>query len=78
MRWQIQLTIEYEQVVKLVEQLSDEQREALITRLLAQRSDPSLLSADEKLALYHNAIMSVPLNEIPSLRREDWYGDDGR
>jgi len=46
----IQLTIEYEQVVKLVEQLSDEQREQLLAKLLTKISEKRQLTNEEKSA----------------------------
>jgi hypothetical protein len=28
--------------------------------------------------LFHASILNVPVNEAPSIRREDWYDDDAR
>jgi len=73
----VQLTIPYEKLVELVEQLPEEQQQALLERLLAGKQASALTKA-ERLAAYHASIMSVPLREEPSIRREDWYDDDGR
>ena len=73
----VQLNIEYEKLIELVEQLPDEQQKDLLVRLL-ERAKQRQLSKEEKTALYHASILSVPVNEEPSIRREDWYGDDGR
>jgi hypothetical protein len=73
----VQLEIEYDELVKLIEQLSEEQQQALLAYLL-EKTSQRRLSREEKKALYHASILSVPVNEEPSIRREDWYGDDGR
>jgi len=47
-------------------------------RLLAGKK-AAALTQSERLASYHASIMSTPsLREEPSIRREDWYDDDGR
>jgi dihydroneopterin aldolase len=73
----VQLTISYETLVELIEQLSEAEQKALIERLLSGKHAAALTKA-ERLAAYHVSIMSVPLREDPSVRREDWYNDDGR
>ena len=73
----VQLTIPYETLVALVEQLPEAEQKALIERVLSMNA-AATASRTERLAAYHAAIMSVPLNEEPSIRREDWYDDDGR
>ena len=72
------LRIEYDQLVDLVEQLPYEQQKQLIARLLVKQADKRPLTADEKIALLHAAQIDGAVNETPSPRREDWYGDDGR
>ncbi len=74
----LQLTVDYAQVVELVEQLSEEQQKELIARLLTQRAHRRPLTADEKIQLLDAAKLHNSVNETPSIRREDWYGDDGR
>jgi hypothetical protein len=73
----VQLNLSYETLLDLIEQLPLEQRRDLLMRLLQDAKNRSL-SKEEKKALYHASILSVPVNEEPSIRREDWYGDDGR
>jgi dihydroneopterin aldolase len=73
----VQLTISYETLVELIEQLSEAEQKALIERLLSDRQAATLTRA-ERLAAYHASIMSIPLREEPSIRRENWYDDDGR
>jgi hypothetical protein len=74
----VQLNIEYDQLVELVEQLSEIQQQDLIVRILSQRAQQRPLTADEKIQLLDAAKLHNPMNETPSIRREDWYGDDGR
>jgi hypothetical protein len=74
----VQLTIEYEQVVRLVEQLPAEQQEALLTVILRQRARQRPLTPEEKIRLVDAAKLDNPINVPPSVRRQDWYGDDGR
>ncbi len=74
----VQLRIEYDQLVELVEQLSDEQQKQLIARLLTKHAQQKPLTAEEKIQLFEAAQIRRQVNETPSPRREDWYGDDGR
>lgn len=73
----VQLNIPYETLLNLVDQLPEEQQQALLQHLM-KRAGERTLTTDEKLALYHASIMDNPVNEAPSIRREDWYDDDGR
>lgn len=73
----VQLNIPYETLVDLVEQLSTEQQQDLLMRL-ADNTQDRQLSKEERKALYHASIMRVPILDTPSVRRQDWYGDDGR
>ena len=72
----VQLTIPYETLVKLVEQLPATQQKALLAKLSEGETTPT--TATQRLANYHANIDSTPLREEPSIRREDWYDDDGR
>ena len=72
----VQLNIPYETLIELVEQLPDEQQKALAQKLLTPQQHP--LSTEEKIKLLDAAKLSIPIKEEPSIRREDWYGDDGR
>lgn len=73
----VQLEIAYKKLVELVDQLPEEQQQDLLSHLLKQAQKRQLMP-EEKLALYHANIISVPVNEEPSIQREDWYGEDGR
>lgn len=74
----LQLPIRYEQLVELVEQLSEEQQKDLIKRLLTRQGQQRPLTVEEKLKLLDAVKLNVAVNEEPSIRRVDWYGDDGR
>jgi hypothetical protein len=73
----VQLKIPYETFLELVDQLPPEQQQDLLLHLLEKKQSQQL-NKEEKMALYHASILSVPINEEPSIRREDWYGEDGR
>ena len=73
----VQLQIPYDTLLGLVEQLQEAQKHDLLRYLLQQTSNRDL-TVEEKLALYHASIQHHAVNEAPSLRREDWYDDDGR
>ncbi len=73
----VQLSLEYHQVIEIVSQLTDEQRESLLAYLSQNRSQKMLSSAQRK-AIFHANILAHTILEEPSVRREDWYGDDGR
>lgn len=72
----VQLTIPYETLVELVEQLPESQRGDLLNRLVQQQQKST--STAQRLAAYHAGIDHTALREEPSIRREDWYSDDGR
>jgi len=74
----LQLSIRYEQLVELVEQLSEEQQKDLIKRLLTRQAQQRPLTIEEKLKLLDAVKLDVAVNEEPSIRRIDWYDDDGR
>lgn len=59
---------------QLVESGDNEQ----IARLLIQISEHRLLTAQEKIFLLQTAKLDIPIDNPPSMRREDWYGEDGR
>lgn len=74
----VQLTIEYDKLVELVDQLSVDQQQNLIQHL-SQQANTRILTAQEKVELLNSTIHD--LGDIPadfSFSREDWYGDDGR
>lgn len=74
----VQLKIEYDQLAELVDQLPEDQRHRLVARLLGRTATERPLTAEEKIQLFEAAQLSNEVNETPSPRREDWYGDDGR
>jgi PIN domain nuclease of toxin-antitoxin system len=74
----LQLPIRYEQLVELVEQLSEEHQKDLMKRLLARQAQQRPLTVEEKRKLLDAVKLNVAVNEEPSNRRVDWYGDDGR
>lgn len=74
----LQLPIQYEQLIELVEQLSEEQQQDLIRRLLTRSAHQRPLTVEEKLQLLDAVKLDVAVNEEPSIRRVDWYDDDGR
>jgi len=46
--------------------------------MLTYRASQRPLTPEEKIQLLDMAKLDNPVNETPSIRREDWYGDDGR
>ena len=73
----VQLNIPYETLLSLIDQLPEPQRNDLLRHLLKQAGDRKL-TPEEKIALYHASILHNTVNEEPSVRRQDWYDDDGR
>lgn len=68
----------YTEVVRLAEQLTPEEQDALAMHLqeIAQRRQ---LTKDERKALFESMIVDLgTVSSDFSFRREDWYGDDGR
>ena len=72
----VQLTIPYETLVELVVQLPPEQQADLLQRLMQRKQPPQ--TAEEWIEQLNAAVLHAEINEEPSIRREDWYGDDGR
>ena len=70
----VQLSIPFETLVSLVEQLPDDQRHALIERVQAHQDSPTLTAA-EKIARLRAIQYDVTVIQEPSIRREDWYDD---
>ena len=69
--------VTYDEVVRLAEQLSPVEQQALIAHL-QETAKHRKLTKEEWLALFDSMKVSIPLGKDFSLRREDWYGDDGR
>jgi hypothetical protein len=74
----LQLPIRYEQLIEVVEQLSEDQQKDLVKRLLTRQAHQRPLTVEEKLKLLDAVKLDAAVNEEPSIRRADWYDDDGR
>lgn len=70
-------SISFDELVKLVDRLTPQEQRQLTTHLLT-RTRQRELSLEEKMALLRAAQIDVTVKVEPSIRREDWYGDDGR
>jgi hypothetical protein len=70
-------SVTYDEVVKLAEQLSPADQQALVAHLqvIARRRE---LSFEEWSLLFDSIKDDTPVIADFSNRREDWYGDDGR
>lgn len=66
-----------QEVIALAEKLPPQDQTALLAHLL-RISNQRELTVEEKKALLQASVVDIPLGENFSLRREDWYGDDGR
>jgi hypothetical protein len=69
--------ITFAEIVALVDQLSPQDQTSL-TAYLLDAARKRKLSADEKMKLLRSIQIDAEVLEEPSIRREDWYGDDGR
>jgi hypothetical protein len=74
----VNLQIEYDKLVELVDQLNEDQQRELVVHVLTQRSRQRVLTTEEKIQLLDAAKLTNAIREEPSIRRTDWYGDDGR
>lgn len=70
-------TYTYEKIVELVDQLSPQEQNDLLTHLL-ELARQRELTAQEKIKLLRAAQINAEVNQEPSPHRADWYGDDGR
>ena len=73
------LSIPFEQLKDLVDQLPTEEKSELLSHLLSLKDADSQLSGRTKHDLLD--AMALDLGEVLSGysdRREDWYGNDGR
>jgi hypothetical protein len=61
----------YEAVVMLVEQLSDDEQQALMTKLVEKQHKPSTRDWMARL----ESVMISKLGPLYSDSREDWYSD---
>lgn len=67
----------FEKIVELVDRLTPQEQTQLTAHLL-ETARKRQLSVQEKMKLLRAAQIDVAVVEEPSVRREDWYGDDGR
>ena len=74
----VQLNIPFETLRDLIKQLPAEERQHLLADLLQETARERELTAQEKIALLDAAKLNHKVLDQPSIRREDWYGDDGR
>jgi hypothetical protein len=73
--------ISYDDIVRLAEQLPRAQQVELANHLMQQPQQPlqtRKLSPVEWMRLLETTVIDNPPGEQFSLRREDWYDDDGR
>ncbi len=73
----VQLTIPYETLVALVEQLPPEERQDLLRRL-RERTGQRALPDAARQAAFRSLLIDTPAGEAFPLRHADWYDDDGR
>lgn len=74
----VQLTIEFEKLMELVDQLPFEQRQYLVQHITEKSLDRQL-TPKEKIELLNSTVHDLgDISPDFSFRREDWYGDDGR
>ena len=74
----VQLKIPYDTLRDLVKQLPSDERDHLLSELLQDVAGQRPLNKEEKLALLNAMKLRHKVREAPSIRREDWYDDDGR
>ena len=67
-------TMPFDQVLHAAEQLSPQEQTTLLRHLL-EHTRQQTLSVTERMALLRAAQSDLPVNQEPSLRREDWYGE---
>ena len=65
-------------VKELAAEITKKHDNDLVARLLIRVANHRPLSAPEKIRLSYAAMINVTVVNQPSLRRSDWYGDDGR
>lgn len=73
----LKLDITYDMLRELVNQLTEEQKRALVHELTATLAT-SPMTTEKRQNLYHSNILTNSVKNVPSVRREDWYNDDGR
>lgn len=71
----VYLKMSLDQLVELVEQLSVEEKQVLISRM--QLTNPPL-TAEERIALLRSIVIDIPISPEFSFDPKDWYDDDHR
>jgi len=71
----VQLPISYETLLRLVEQLPEEEQQDLLRRLQI-KTQRRKLTKEEWIALFDSIKIDTPIGEGFSLNREDWYDDE--
>ena len=70
-------TTTLEEIIALVDTLTPIEQTQLTAHLI-EVARSRQLSVSEKMTLLRAAQIDVEVIHEPSIRREDWYGDDGR
>ncbi len=70
----VNLSIDYQTLVELVDQLPEPQQQDLLQRLL-KRAQNSPMTTPDRMRLLRAAQVDIPLNEGFLPRREDLYED---
>ncbi len=65
-------------VKRLTRQITKKRNNEMIARLLIRIANHRPLSVSEKIRLSDAVRLNVKVKTMPSVYREDWYGDDGR
>jgi hypothetical protein len=71
------MDVDYESVLALVDQLSPTEQTQLTAHLL-EMAQKRTLSTAEKMRLLRSVQVKPVIIKEPSMRREDWYGEDGK
>jgi hypothetical protein len=66
-----------DQILRAAEQLSPEEQ-AILIQQLQEHTRQRVFPVDDKMELLRAAQLDVQVNQEPSVRRVDWYDDDGR
>jgi hypothetical protein len=74
----VQLSIPYETLIALVEQLPPEQQQDLVLHLLERTQQHPLSTAERRMAFESMTMNLGQVSTVYSDRRQDWYEDDGR
>ena len=73
-----QIELHVKQYDQILQEFDRDWGEELLANILIQVAKYRPLTAKEKIFLLDAARIDIPIKKMPSMRREDWYGDDGR